>query len=70
MPLRRFFTWLKHPLFQFVPENTDKALENINTNPTACYICVYERTIVTAEMSREMYHGRLLGVPNSVALNR
>ena len=22
------------------------------------------------EMSREMYHGRLLGVPNSVALNR
>ena len=23
-----------------------------------------------AEMSREMYHGRLLGVPNSVALNR
>ena len=25
---------------------------------------------VSAEMSREMYHGRLLGVTNSVALNR
>ena len=26
--------------------------------------------VVIAEMSREMYHGRLLGVTNSVALNR
>ena len=24
----------------------------------------------STEMNREMYHGRLLGVPNSVALNR
>ena len=27
-------------------------------------------TTLLPEMSREMYHGRLLGVPNSVALNR
>ena len=56
-------------LYSYTIPPSSQCLEDSNLSYTSILVhgvC----GMVAPEMSREMYHGRLLGVTNSVALNR